>query len=68
MKDLERDIGGRDVTLVEDMWTPGSSLRYVLQHLRQQGPASLKGLHATGPPAAAPGGRAAGLRGLPDWR
>ena len=40
--DIDVDLSDRDVLLVEDIVDTGFSLRYVLQHLRQQHPASLR--------------------------
>ena|SRR3712207_6449572 len=42
MKDLERDIVGRDVLLVEDIVDSGLTLNYLLRNLRARGPASLE--------------------------
>jgi hypoxanthine phosphoribosyltransferase len=42
MKDLERDIGGRDVILVEDIADTGLTLTYLLSTLRAREPASLE--------------------------
>jgi len=42
MKDLERDIAGRDVILIEDIVDTGLTLDYLLQTLRPRRPASLE--------------------------
>jgi hypoxanthine phosphoribosyltransferase len=42
VKDLERDIGGRHVLLVEDIVDTGMTLRYLLRYLGQHEPASLE--------------------------
>ena len=42
VKDLDDDVAGRDVLLVEDVVDTGFSLRYVLDHLRARHPASLR--------------------------
>jgi hypoxanthine phosphoribosyltransferase len=41
MKDLDRDIGGRDVIVVEDIVDTGLTLTYLLSALRSREPASL---------------------------
>jgi hypoxanthine phosphoribosyltransferase len=41
MKDLDRDIGGRDVILVEDIVDTGLTLTYLLSTLMARAPASL---------------------------
>lgn len=41
-KDLEQDIGGADVILVEDIVDTGLTLSYLLSTLEQRGPASLE--------------------------
>ena len=42
MKDLERDIAGCDVLLVEDIVDSGLTLNYLLRNLRARAPASLE--------------------------
>ena len=42
MKDLDRDIGGRDVIVVEDIVDTGLTLTYLLSALRSREPASLE--------------------------
>lgn len=42
MKDLDRDIGGRDVIVVEDIVDTGLTLTYLLTALRAREPASLE--------------------------
>ena len=42
LKDLEQDIGGRDVLVVEDIIDTGLTLSYLLTSLRARGPASLE--------------------------
>jgi hypoxanthine phosphoribosyltransferase len=42
IKDLERDIGGRDVILVEDIADTGLTLTYLLSSLRDRRPASVE--------------------------
>jgi len=41
VKDLDLDVRGRDVLLVEDIVDTGMTLRYILGHLESRGPASL---------------------------
>ena len=38
LQDLELDVAGRDVVLVEDLVDPGLTLAYLLQHVRDRGP------------------------------
>ncbi|MGH2656497.1 MAG: hypoxanthine phosphoribosyltransferase [Actinomycetota bacterium] len=42
MKDLDRDIGGRDVIVVEDIVDTGLTLTYLLSALRSRDPASVE--------------------------
>lgn len=42
LKDLDTDIAGRDVVLVEDIVDSGLTLNYLLRNLRARGPASLE--------------------------
>jgi hypoxanthine phosphoribosyltransferase len=42
LKDLDRDIAGRDVLVVEDIIDSGLTLSYLLKNLRARGPASLE--------------------------
>jgi hypoxanthine phosphoribosyltransferase len=42
VKDLDEDIAGRDVLLVEDVVDTGFSLRFVLNHLQARRPSSLR--------------------------
>jgi hypoxanthine phosphoribosyltransferase len=42
LKDLDEDIGGRDVILVEDIVDTGLTLSYLLTALRERAPASLE--------------------------
>jgi hypoxanthine phosphoribosyltransferase len=42
IKDLDQDVAGRDVILVEDIVDSGLTLRYLLDRLSSQGPASLR--------------------------
>ena len=42
LKDLDGDIGGRDVLVVEDIIDTGLTLSYLLTTLRARGPASLE--------------------------
>ena len=42
LKDLDYDIKGRDVLLVEDIVDSGLTLAYLLRNLRARGPASLE--------------------------
>jgi hypoxanthine phosphoribosyltransferase len=42
LKDLDQDIGGEDVILVEDIIDTGLTLSYLLATLRARGPASLE--------------------------
>ena len=41
LQDLDLDVGGRDVVLVEDLVDTGLTVAYLLQHLGQRGPRSL---------------------------
>ncbi len=41
IKDLDQDVAGRDVIVVEDIVDSGLTLRYLLEYLGRQGPASL---------------------------
>jgi hypoxanthine phosphoribosyltransferase len=41
LKDLDRDIGGRHVLLVEDIIDSGLTLSWLVRHLTARGPASL---------------------------
>ena len=41
-KDLELDISGRDVILVEDIIDSGMTLNYLVSYLRSKNPASLE--------------------------
>ncbi|HET8569975.1 MAG TPA: hypoxanthine phosphoribosyltransferase [Candidatus Limnocylindria bacterium] len=42
LKDLAGSVAGRHVVVVEDILDTGNTLSYVLQHLRTQGPASVR--------------------------
>jgi hypoxanthine phosphoribosyltransferase len=42
LKDLEKDIAGKDVLIVEDIVDTGLTLSYLKDNLRARGPASLK--------------------------
>jgi hypoxanthine phosphoribosyltransferase len=42
LKDLDLDIAGRDVLLIEDIVDSGLTLQYLLRNLRARGPASLE--------------------------
>jgi hypoxanthine phosphoribosyltransferase len=42
LKDLDRDIAGRDVIIVEDIVDSGLTLSYLLRNLRSRGPASVE--------------------------
>jgi len=42
LKDLDRDIGGRDVLVVEDIIDSGLTLSWLLRNLRSRGPASVE--------------------------
>jgi hypoxanthine phosphoribosyltransferase len=42
LKDLDLDIAGRDVLVVEDIVDSGLTLNYLLRNLRARGPASLE--------------------------
>jgi hypoxanthine phosphoribosyltransferase len=42
VKDLEEEIAGRDVLVIEDIVDTGLTLGYLLRILRERGPASLK--------------------------
>jgi hypoxanthine phosphoribosyltransferase len=53
LKDLEADIEGRDVLLVEDIVDSGLTLNYLLRNLRSRKPASLEVLALLKKPVAA---------------
>jgi hypoxanthine phosphoribosyltransferase len=53
LKDLEADIEGRDVLLVEDIVDSGLTLNYLLRNLRSRNPASLEVLSLLAKPGAA---------------
>ncbi|MEX2501915.1 MAG: hypoxanthine phosphoribosyltransferase [Trueperaceae bacterium] len=42
LKDLDREIEGQDVVVVEDIIDSGLTLNYLLRYLRARGPASLE--------------------------
>jgi hypoxanthine phosphoribosyltransferase len=42
LKDLDRDIAGRDVLIVEDIVDSGLTLNYLVRNLRARGPASVE--------------------------
>jgi hypoxanthine phosphoribosyltransferase len=42
VKDLDQDIAGRDVLLIEDIVDTGLTLRYLRRSLEARGPASLE--------------------------
>jgi hypoxanthine phosphoribosyltransferase len=42
LKDLDTAIEGRDVLIVEDIIDSGLTLNYIVEHLRNRGPASIK--------------------------
>ncbi|MCA1823074.1 MAG: hypoxanthine phosphoribosyltransferase [Mycobacteriales bacterium] len=42
MKDLEGDVAGKDVLIVEDVIDSGLTLNYLLRNLRSRGPASVE--------------------------
>jgi hypoxanthine phosphoribosyltransferase len=42
LKDLDRDIAGRHVLIVEDIIDSGLTLQYLLRNLRSRNPASLE--------------------------
>ena len=42
LKDLDQGIEGRDVLLIEDIVDTGLTLRYVVENLRDRGPASVR--------------------------
>lgn len=41
-KDLDEDIGGKNVLMIEDIVDTGMTLNYILEHLGERQPASLK--------------------------
>jgi hypoxanthine phosphoribosyltransferase len=53
LKDLNVDLDGRHVLVVEDIIDTGLTLSYLVQNLRHRGPASLEVLTAFRKPAAA---------------
>lgn len=53
LKDLDVDIEGRHVVLVEDIVDSGLTLNYLLRNLRSRGPASLEVLTLLAKPGAA---------------
>jgi len=42
LMDLDRNIGGRHVLIVEDIIDTGRTLNYIIENLRTRGPASIK--------------------------
>lgn len=42
LKDLDADIEGRDVLIIEDIIDTGTTLKYLCENLRSRGPKSLK--------------------------
>lgn len=42
MKDLDRDIEGRDVVIIEDIIDTGTTLKYLYGYLQKRNPTSLK--------------------------
>ena len=42
LKDLDIDVSGKDVVIVEDMVDTGLTLAYLLRHLQERGPRSLE--------------------------
>jgi hypoxanthine phosphoribosyltransferase len=53
LKDLDRDIAGRDVLVVEDIIDSGLTLSWLLRNLRSRQPASLEVLALLRKPEAA---------------
>ena len=53
LKDLDQDVAGQDVLLVEDIVDSGLTLAYLLDYLRSRGPASLEVCALLRKPAAA---------------
>ena len=53
LHDLESDIGGRDVVVVEDIVDTGLTLAYLIGQLASAGPAVAVGVHAARSPVAA---------------
>jgi hypoxanthine phosphoribosyltransferase len=53
LKDLDRDIAGRDVLVVEDIIDSGLTLSWLLRNLRSRGPASVEVLALLRKPEAA---------------
>jgi len=53
LKDLDRDITGRDVLVVEDIIDSGLTLSWLLRNLRSRGPASVEVLTLLRKPDAA---------------
>ena len=66
LKDLDLNIKGRDVILVEDIVDTGMTLNTLIDYLQTKQPASLKVCSAAGQAGAAAGERAGGLRRLRD--
>ena len=52
LKDLDGDVAGRDVLVVEDILDSGRTLSWLLRHLSARGPASLEVLTLLRKPAA----------------
>ena len=63
LKDLDENVEGRDILVVEDIVDTGMTLNTLLSYLHARRPASAR-LRSAGQAGAAPGGRAPGLRGL----
>ena len=61
LKDLDSDIAGRHVLIVEDIVDSGTTLRYLLRMLRERDPADVRVVSLLRKPLA----RAAGTN--PDW-
>ena len=53
LKDLDRDITGKDVLVVEDIIDSGLTLSWLLRNLRSRGPASVEVLALLRKPDAA---------------
>ena len=53
LKDLDVDVEGRDVVLVEDLVDTGLTLAYLLRHLAERGAALARRVHAARPARAA---------------
>ena len=66
LKDLDINIAGRDVLVVEDIIDSGLTLSYLMRNLQARKPASLRGLRPADEAGAPRDRRPRALRGLRD--